>query len=133
MIRPGTLPDSIKVVARTDQDEIMGVRHITYALEGVQYHPESSSLTLEVGPKLPSGISSRSPGGQIHESSRAPAQVEQIPEIYRDFMLILKSIPDTRHSVLQINGLQLGEIFTYLRRRHHYEPSQVRERLQPTT
>ena len=50
VIRPGTLPDTLKVVARTDRDEIMGVRHVTYALEGVQYHPESF-LTLE-GTKL---------------------------------------------------------------------------------
>jgi hypothetical protein len=53
-------------------------------------------------------------------------QVEQIPEIYRDFMLILKSIPDSRQSVVPINGLLLGNIFTSLRPRHHYEPSQIR-------
>jgi para-aminobenzoate synthetase component II len=46
VIRPGTLPATLKVVAWTDQDEIMGVRHSTYQLEGVQYHPESF-LTLE--------------------------------------------------------------------------------------
>jgi anthranilate synthase/aminodeoxychorismate synthase-like glutamine amidotransferase len=50
VIRPGTLPDSLQVVARTDQDEIMGVRHVSYQLEGVQYHPESF-LTIE-GVKL---------------------------------------------------------------------------------
>jgi anthranilate synthase/aminodeoxychorismate synthase-like glutamine amidotransferase len=50
VIRPGTLPDSLKVVSWTDQDEIMGVRHVSYQLEGVQYHPESF-LTLE-GTKL---------------------------------------------------------------------------------
>lgn len=41
VIRPGTLSREFEVVARTDEDEIMGVRHKTYPLEGVQYHPES--------------------------------------------------------------------------------------------
>ena len=41
IIRPGTLPDDFVVTAWTDQNEIMGVRHKTWPLEGVQYHPES--------------------------------------------------------------------------------------------
>ncbi|MFO0909876.1 MAG: aminodeoxychorismate/anthranilate synthase component II [Isosphaeraceae bacterium] len=46
VIQPGTLRDEFEVVAWTDQNEIMGVRHRTWRLEGVQYHPESF-LTLE--------------------------------------------------------------------------------------
>ncbi len=46
VIQPGTLPDEFKVTAWTDEGEIMGVRHASYPLEGVQYHPESF-LTLE--------------------------------------------------------------------------------------
>jgi para-aminobenzoate synthetase component 2 len=41
VIQPGTLPAELEVVAWTDQDEIMGVRHKHFPLEGVQYHPES--------------------------------------------------------------------------------------------
>jgi para-aminobenzoate synthetase component 2 len=36
-----SLPDSLVVTARTDRDEIMGVRHREFCIEGVQFHPES--------------------------------------------------------------------------------------------
>jgi para-aminobenzoate synthetase component II len=41
VIEPGTLPEDLEVVAWTDQNEIMGVRHKRFPLEGVQFHPES--------------------------------------------------------------------------------------------
>ena len=40
-IRTGTLSDSLVVSARTADGEIMGVRHRRFAVEGVQFHPES--------------------------------------------------------------------------------------------
>jgi anthranilate/para-aminobenzoate synthase component II len=36
-----SLPDALVVTAKTDRGEIMGVRHRTLQLEGVQFHPES--------------------------------------------------------------------------------------------
>lgn len=50
IIRRGTLPAEFEVSAWTDQEEIMGVRHKTWPLEGVQYHPES--FLTEQGEKL---------------------------------------------------------------------------------
>lgn len=46
VIEPESLPAELEVVAWTDQNEIMGVRHRKYPLEGVQFHPESF-LTVE--------------------------------------------------------------------------------------
>ena len=50
IIRNGTMPPDFVVSAWTEQDEIMGVRHKTWALEGVQYHPES--FLTEQGERL---------------------------------------------------------------------------------
>jgi len=49
-VEPGSLPDCLEVTARTDQDEIMGIRHREFTVEGVQFHPESF-LTTE-GPRI---------------------------------------------------------------------------------
>ena len=45
-----SIPDVLEVTSRTAQGEIMGVRHRSLAIEGVQFHPESV-LTPE-GPML---------------------------------------------------------------------------------
>ena len=40
-IERATCPDCLKVTAWTDDGEIMGVKHVSLDIEGVQFHPES--------------------------------------------------------------------------------------------
>ncbi|MBI5598800.1 MAG: aminodeoxychorismate/anthranilate synthase component II [Deltaproteobacteria bacterium] len=41
IVKRETLPSCLEISAWTDMDEIMGIRHREYPLEGVQFHPES--------------------------------------------------------------------------------------------
>ncbi|KIQ48973.1 anthranilate synthase component II, partial [Citrobacter rodentium] len=41
IVDPATLPDCFQVTAWSESEEIMGIRHTAWDLEGVQFHPES--------------------------------------------------------------------------------------------
>ena len=50
VVEPSSVPDVLEVTARTSDGVIMGLRHRSLAVEGVQFHPES--LLTPEGPSL---------------------------------------------------------------------------------
>ena len=56
-----SVPDVLEVTARTDDGEIMGLRHREYPIEGVQFHPESI-MTVD-GKRLLRNFLGRCEGG----------------------------------------------------------------------
>ena len=64
---PETLPPELEVTARTVESEIMGVRHRTLTVEGVQFHPES--ILTPVGPVLMRNFLEFSGGQRVRGSS----------------------------------------------------------------
>ena len=59
VIERASLPDCLEITAWTDDGEIMGVRHKTLAVEGVQFHPES--ILTECGHDLLRNFLQRTP------------------------------------------------------------------------
>ena len=64
---PETLPPELEVTARTAEGEIMGVRHRTLTVEGVQFHPES--ILTSDGPALMRNFLEFSGGQRVRGSS----------------------------------------------------------------
>jgi anthranilate synthase/aminodeoxychorismate synthase-like glutamine amidotransferase len=64
---PETLPPDLEVSARTAEGEIMGVRHRSLTVEGVQFHPES--ILTPHGPALMKNFLEFSGGAQVSSAS----------------------------------------------------------------
>ena len=50
VVDPASVPDCLVVTATADDGVVMGLRHRTLAVEGVQFHPES--ILTPSGPSL---------------------------------------------------------------------------------
>src|SRR5699024_1891314 len=50
ILDPDHIPDELEITAKSEDDIIMGIRHRSYPVEGIQFHPESI-LTVE-GPGI---------------------------------------------------------------------------------
>ncbi|MEA3180357.1 MAG: anthranilate synthase component [Gammaproteobacteria bacterium] len=68
---PESLPAELEVTARTPEGEIMGVRHRTLMVEGVQFHPES--ILTPDGPRLMQNFLELTAGQRKSESSAGVA------------------------------------------------------------
>ncbi|MBI4716220.1 MAG: aminodeoxychorismate/anthranilate synthase component II [Planctomycetes bacterium] len=67
-----TLPPELAATAWTEEGELMGIRHRTLPVEGVQFHPESF-LTPEGGKLMANFLRERAPTGRIGQGRRAAA------------------------------------------------------------
>ena len=63
IVQKDTLPDCFEISAWTAEEEIMGVRHRKYPVEGVQFHPES--ILTKKGINILQNFSSN--GGKYHD------------------------------------------------------------------
>ncbi|MFN4131483.1 MAG: anthranilate synthase component II [Caldimicrobium sp.] len=51
-VDPDSLPSEFEISARSEDGEIMGIRHTVYSLEGLQFHPESIGTSLSTWMRL---------------------------------------------------------------------------------
>jgi anthranilate synthase/aminodeoxychorismate synthase-like glutamine amidotransferase len=70
---PATIPAQLEVSARTEQGEIMAVRHRSLMVEGVQFHPES--ILTPDGPQLMGNFLKQTTGERARDAAAGGAHV----------------------------------------------------------
>ncbi len=69
VVERASMPEALEVTAWTDEGEVMGLRHRTFDVEGVQFHPES--ILTEHGKPLLANWLARV-AARAEETRRAP-------------------------------------------------------------
>lgn len=97
-----SLPECLEITARTvsDPEVIMGVRHKTYCIEGVQFHPES--ILTEAGHVLIDNVL-RMNGGTWAESTAAKPKGNILQTIYQQRV-------EDYAQIEQLPGKSFGEL-----------------------
>ncbi|MES2366310.1 MAG: aminodeoxychorismate/anthranilate synthase component II [Pseudomonadota bacterium] len=67
VIERSSLPDCLEITAWTEDGEIMGIRHKTLPIEGVQFHPES--ILTEYGHEMLANFLAHSPPRAAREKA----------------------------------------------------------------
>ncbi|WP_106566550.1 anthranilate synthase component II [Cecembia rubra] len=75
VINPVTLPNELEVIARTPDEQIMGVRHKTLSIRGLQFHPES--ILTEYGSQMMKNWLESGEKGSVNESLTTSIKVQK--------------------------------------------------------
>lgn len=104
----GSLPDCLEVTATTDNGIIMGVRHKVYAIEGVQFHPES--ILTEEGHMMIRNILNASNPYRETEGAQQQPQDQKKTNILETIFQKRKQDYET---TMQIPGLKFEDLQKY--------------------
>ncbi len=104
---PSSLPECLKVTAKTSHGVIMGVRHKKYTIEGVQFHPES--ILTEQGHLMMRNIL-KMHGGCWDEDNKTESKTDNKASILQK---IYKKRREDYSEIVKVPGKTFEDLQTY--------------------